>query len=123
MSYNFYTFFHLLGLILLSLGLGALLARAVLAPENKSFRIGGAIVAGFGMIFLLVAGFGMQAKGGYGWPLWLNLKVVIWLLLGAVFTTIKRKPEWNVMLWVSVIVLTGLAAWLGVFGKLTPALQ
>ena len=123
MSYSFYNFLHLFGMILLLPGYGALLARAVLAPENRSLRLWGAVLGGIGLLLLLVAGFGMQAKGDWGWPLWILLKIAIWGLLGAALSSINRKPEWNGILWIAVIALAGLSAWLGVFGKTTPALN
>jgi len=123
MSAQFYLFFHLLGGFLLVLGYGALLARAVLAADNKPMRVWGSVISGIGLILLLVAGFGMQAKLGVGWPTWLILKIVIWILLGGVLALINRRADWNRMLWIAVILLAGLSAWLGVFGKLTPALQ
>ncbi len=123
MSYQFYQFIHILGAFVLVLGYGSLLARAVLAPENKSFRVWGSIISGIGLLVILVAGFGMQAKLGIGWPLWLNIKIVIWLLLGAVLSLINKKGEWNKALWLAVIVLAGLSAWLGVFGKTIAALR
>lgn len=123
MSYPFYNFLHLLGLILLLLGYGALLARAVLAPENRSVRILGAVIGGVGLLFLLVSGFGMQAKGSWGWPLWLILKTVVWVLLGAALALINRKPTWNATLWIAVVLLASLSAWLGIFGKVTDALN
>jgi len=122
MSLQFYNFIHLLGLILLLLGYGALLARAVLAPDNKPYRIFGSIVGGVGLLFLLVSGFGMQAKGGFGWPDWLIMKIGVWVLLGASLSLINRKSSWSPAWWVTIILLASLAAWLGIFGKLTPAL-
>ena len=123
MSINFYLFIHLFGAFLLILGYGALLARAVLAPDNKPVRVFGAILSGIGLLMILVGGFGMQAKLSLGWPIWLILKIVIWVLLGGALSMINKKPAWNKALWVAVIVLAGLAAWLGVFGNVTPALQ
>ena len=123
MSYNFYLFIHVLGALLLLLGYGALLVRAVLAADNKPFRIWGSVISGIGLLFLLVAGFGLQARLGIGWPTWFILKMVTWLLLGGALAFINRRPDWNKILWVAVIVLAGFAAWLGIFGKVTPALQ
>ncbi|MGE9291813.1 MAG: hypothetical protein ACQKBT_12515 [Puniceicoccales bacterium] len=123
MSINFYLFLHLLGAFILILGYGALLARAVLAPDHKPLRVWGSIISGLGLLMILVGGFGMQAKMGLGWPTWLIIKIVIWLLLGAALSLINKKPALNKLLWAAVIVLAGLAAWLGVFGILTPSLQ
>ncbi len=123
MSYPFYNFLHLFGVILLLLGYGALLVRVVLQPENRSIRILGGVIAGVGLLLLLVSGFGMQAKGAWGWPLWLILKIVVWLLLGLFLSFINRMPDWNKALWVGVVVLAGLSAWLAIFGKTTEALN
>lgn len=123
MSYNFYLFLHLFAALLVVLGYGALLARAILAPENKPMRVKGAILSGIGLLLLLVAGFGMQAKLGIGWPVWFIAKIVLWVLLGAALSLINKKPAWNCGLWVAIIAIVGLAAWLGVFGKTIPALQ
>ncbi|MFP4351672.1 MAG: hypothetical protein ACLFRP_03340 [Puniceicoccaceae bacterium] len=123
MSYSFYNFLHLLGLILVLPGYGALLARAVLAPENRPLRIWGAVLGGVGLLLLLVAGFGMQAKGDWGWPLWILLKIGTWGLLGASLTLIDKKPGLNWFAWIAVIGISALSAWLGIFGKTTPALN
>lgn len=123
MSYQFYNFLHLLGVILLLVGYGALLARVVLQPENKSVRVLGAVLGGIGLTLLLVSGFGMQAKGSWGWPLWLILKIVVWFLLGVFLSFINRMPEWNKALWAGVIVLAAVSAWLAIFGKSLEALN
>ncbi len=113
MSYQFYNFLHLVGMTGLLTGYGALLARAVLAPENKPIRVWGAILSGLGLVLLLVAGFGMQAKGGWGWPLWLLLKIVIWIVLGFLLSVINKRPEYNKGLWALVLALVVVVLWLG----------
>tara|TARA_R100000027_G_scaffold27499_1_gene19908 strand:- start:6548 stop:6871 length:324 start_codon:yes stop_codon:yes gene_type:complete len=105
------------------MGYGALLARAVLAPDNKPMRIMGAVVSGTGLFLIILGGFGMKARLHYDWPMWLNIKIVIWLLLGAALSMVNKKPEWNKVLWIAIIVLAGFAAWLGVFGNTVQALQ
>jgi len=115
MSYQTYNFLHLIGVVATFLGIGALLARAALAPSNRTMRVWGAVVAGIGLLLLLVAGFGMQAKGPYGWPMWMLAKIVLWVLLGGLLGLINRKPKWNALFWVAVLLVGGAAAWLGVF--------
>ena len=112
-SYQFYNFLHLVGMAGLLAGYGALLARAVLAPENKPIRVWGAVLSGLGLVLLLVAGFGMQAKGGWGWPLWLLLKIVIWIVLGFLLSVINKRPEYNKGLWALVLALVVVVLWLG----------
>ena len=115
MSYQTYNFLHLIGVIATFMGIGALLARAALAPNNRTMRVWGAVVAGVGLLLLLVAGFGMQAKGPYGWPVWMLAKIVLWVLLGGMLALINRKPKWNSLFWIAVFILAVAAVWLGVF--------
>lgn len=115
MSFQTYHFLHLIGVIATFLGIGALLARAALAPTNRTMRVWGAVVAGIGLLFLLVSGFGMQAKGGFGWPLWMLAKIILWVLLGGLLALINRKPKWHAVFWIAVFAIGFAAAWLGYF--------
>ena len=74
------------------LGYGALLARSMAAPENVPVRKLGSITCGIGLLFILVAGFGLVAKLGYNYTeTWILVKFAIWLLLGGLIVLINRK--------------------------------
>lgn len=94
MSYEFYKILHLIGLILLFFGFGGLLLAAYSKIElKKPARIMGFVTHGFGLLFILVSGFGMAARLGLmtGLPTWLKVKVTIWALLGVSISLVKRK--------------------------------
>lgn len=98
MDYTVYKLIHYVGIFLLMVSLGSLFTK-----YNKSAVIG----HGVALLLILVAGFGMQArhKDKYvsmfetGFPTWMILKLVIWLLFGAMIVLAKRG------------VLKGPAAW------------
>lgn len=109
MSLATYHIAHLVGLILLIAGIGAM------ASGNRK----GMMFHGIGLLLLLIAGFGMVAVlkrngvvSGYGEP-WLIAKFAIFALMGALPVLVKRKvvPSGGVM-WLGVL-LGGCAAYLG----------
>ena len=108
---NFYQVLHIVGISMVFLGYGALLARSMAAPENVSVRKLGSITSGIGLLLILVAGFGLVAKLGYNYDeTWILVKFVIWLILGGLIVLINRKPQLAMLLWCFLIVLGAAAA-------------
>ena len=111
MEPNFYQVLHIVGISMVFLGYGALLARSMAAPENVSVRKLGSITSGIGLLLILVAGFGLVAKLGYNYTEnWILVKLVIWLLLGGLIVLINRKPQLAMLLWCLLIALSAIAA-------------
>ena len=111
MDPNFYQVLHIIGISMVFLGYGALLARSMAAPENVSVRKLGSITSGIGLLLILVAGFGLVAKLGYNYTeAWILVKFVIWLLLGGLIVLINRKPQLAMLLWCLLIALSATAA-------------
>ena len=111
MDPNFYQVLHIVGISMVFLGYGALLARSMAAPENVSVRKLGSITSGIGLLLILVAGFGLVAKLGYNYTeTWILVKFVIWLLLGGLIVLINRKPQLAMLLWCLLIALSAIAA-------------
>jgi hypothetical protein len=111
MDPNFYQVLHIIGIAMVFLGYGALLARSMAAPENVPVRKLGSMTSGIGLVLILVAGFGLISKLGYNFSSpWLIAKMVIWLALGGLILLINRKPNLAVMLWWLLIALGGIAA-------------
>lgn len=111
MDPNIYQVLHIVGIAMVFLGYGALLARSMAAPNNKSVRRLGSITGGVGLLLILVAGFGLISKLGHSFTApWLIVKMVIWLALGALIIQINRKPKLAGILWVLLIVLAALAS-------------
>jgi hypothetical protein len=111
MNPNIYQVLHVVGILMLFLGYGALLARSMAAPGNVSVRKLGSITSGVGLLLILVAGFGLISKLGHSFVApWLIVKMVIWLALGGLIVLINRKPQLAVMLWWLLIALGAVAA-------------
>ena len=111
MDPNFYQVLHIVGISMVFLGYGALLARSMAAPENVPVRKLGSITCGIGLLFILVAGFGLVAKLGYNYTeTWILVKFAIWLLLGVLIVLINRKPQLAMLLLCLLIALGAIAS-------------
>jgi len=109
MPYTTYGLLHLAGVFGVLLALGAAAALGSQADADTRKRNG--ILHGVGMLFILVAGFGMLAKGELGFPGWAVAKLVIFLVIGALPMIMrKRNAPWPMTLLALALVI--LAAWL-----------
>ena len=116
-----YKVVHILAVLFLFTALGSLLAAAWpggaagAGPPRK--RAG--LTHGLALVLVLVSGFGMLARLGIahlgGWGLWIWLKLLTWLLLGAALTLIRRQPRLAPALWIVLPLLGGLAAYLAIY--------
>lgn len=121
-SYSVYKLLHIIGLTGLLLTTGAaLLASSSGAQLAKPIKRKLFIGHGISLFLLLLAGFGMLARLGIGttdnpgWPNWVILKIVVWLILGGSLALIIRKPELSRMMWVVITLLVIFSAWLAIF--------
>jgi hypothetical protein len=111
MDTSFYQVLHIIGISMVFLGYGALLARSMVAPDNVSVRKLGSITSGIGLTLILVAGFGLIPKLGHSiTDTWILVKFVIWLILGGLIVLINRKPQLAMLLWCLLIALGATAA-------------
>lgn len=92
------------------LAYGGLIFRSILGEEGVRLRKFAGITAGIGLLLVLLGGFGLIAKLGYGFPLWIWIKMAIWVVLGGLIAVVTRKPELGKILWWVVILLGVLAA-------------
>jgi hypothetical protein len=104
-----YKVLHLVGVMALFMGLGMGLLT------DSSGRKPGAMWHGIGLAVILVAGFGLLAKLKLGFPVWIIVKLVIWLLLGALPVLAKRGVVPVMAAWIIALVLGLGAAYLGVY--------
>ncbi len=93
MPVELYEILHVLGILLLFTSYGALIARAYLGSDDVRLRKLGGVTSGVGLFLVLLGGFGLQAKYHIGFPAWLWVKIVIWIVLGAMLVWINRKPQ------------------------------
>ncbi|HUP25235.1 MAG TPA: hypothetical protein VNB06_20145 [Thermoanaerobaculia bacterium] len=117
MSYEFYKVLHILGVLMLFSGLVGSIVHAANRGDKAQNVLRGALGAlhGGGLLLLLIAGFGIIAKLGIGFPGWVWVKLVLWLVFGALIAVPYRKPSWNVALLWLLPVLGTLAAYLAIY--------
>lgn len=87
MSPETYRLLHVVGVLLLFLGLGGSFAAA--GGEGKAPKLFLAL-HGIGLLTMLVAGIGYVHKKGLAWDNWLFAKIACWVLLGAVPVLVRR---------------------------------
>lgn len=114
MDYLSIKLLHLVGVMLLFLGLGgrAFASYACLGPVEKQIRRATALLHGIGLLFILVSGIAMLSRLGLlggDPPGWVKAKVFIFLLLGGSIVMAARlsRAIWTL---IAVWILLGSAA-------------
>lgn len=115
-TYSLYRLVHLLGIFLLFSALGGATVLAMYgAPTGSRVRKLTYILHGVALLLVLFGGFGLVAKLAVGWPLWVWLKIVIWLLFGAAVVVIRRAGQRAALLLLLLPILGGIAAYLAIY--------
>jgi hypothetical protein len=114
MDYPAIKLFHLVGIMLIFLGLGGMVFAAYsgFGPVKNQIRRAAAFCHGIGLLLILVSGIAMLSSLGllHGDPPgWAKGKFVIWLLLGG---SISLAARWSRGIWIllPVWILLGAAA-------------
>lgn len=119
MPFEVYKLLHLIGLFLIFVSLGGLLLHVAQGGTRQSLGNRQLVFAthGFGLLLVLVSGFGMLAKLGImaNMPGWVWAKIVVWILIGGVVALPLRVQASAKPLWLLLPLLGGLAAWLAIF--------
>lgn len=119
MSLETYRLIHFLGIFLTIISVGSITHHVLTGGTKQSdpFRKGVMMTHGIGMLLVLVGGFGALAKFGmHGMPpLWAILKLVIWLIFGALVGIIYKKPGWARGVWIAIPVLALIASALAAY--------
>lgn len=105
MSYEIYKMMHVISIVLFF----ALYASAAVKAQNKIDFKFEKIFTGIMLFFILLGGFGLKKFAAPGaWPLWLVLKLGIWVIVGsAAHLVLKRFPQFSIkFFWGSVGLLT-----------------
>jgi uncharacterized membrane protein len=115
LSHATYKVIHLLGIFLLFAGLGGLWASVSVASEDlrKTIRRLATAAHGAAMLLILIAGFGMMARLqiSHSWPLWIWIKLVVWLLLAGYPVLLKRQERPSGLLFFLAPLLGAVAAY------------
>lgn len=112
MPYELYRLIHFAGIFLTFLALGGLTLRALTGGGDSSLARKVALTShGFGLLLVLLGGFGMLARKGLEMETWVIIKLGVWLVLGAAIVVPKRLPKASAVLWALLPVLGLVAAW------------
>lgn len=108
-----YKIIHLIGLMLLFLGLGGILSHA--GRDVKVSKVY-PLLHGLGLLTIIVSGFGNLGKqpGGMSFPGYVIAMIGAWLLIGALPLLVRRGYVPAPLGWFVAIALGALTAWLGV---------
>lgn len=120
MSYEAYKVLHILGILVLFASLGGLAGVRMMTAAGVS---GGPrlfnVLHGVALVIVIVAGFGTLAKLGMAspgtWPLWVWIKLVVWLLLGAGLGALKKAGSQAGSVLAVLALLGAVAAWSAIF--------
>ncbi|MBX3463386.1 MAG: hypothetical protein KF830_09455 [Planctomycetes bacterium] len=104
-----YRLLHVVGAMVLLLGLGGILATAVGGAKPAAVFT---VLHGIGLLVMLVAGIGKLHKDGLGWPNWALAKIGCWLLLGALPILVRRGLLPRLVALLLVVGVGATAAWL-----------
>lgn len=114
-SYAAYKVLHIVSVLFVFTSLGALMLAARAGVDRQESKLA-AITHGIALILILVTGFGTLIRLGVtGIPLWVLLKLVIWLTLGGIIVVIRRSPRLGTLLWWLLPLLGGAAAYLAIY--------
>jgi len=117
MSYFALKVLHITGILAIFLALGTAAANSLNGSTDKSDRASklAGMVHGLALILVLVSGFWLLAERGFGFGLWVWLKLSIWLVLGAMLALVRRLPQYASLLWFTIPLLGALAAFLALY--------
>lgn len=117
LSIAVYKNIHLLGVFMVIMALGGVILHHILGgTRDHAWRKPLAITHGIGLLLVLLGGFGLLARLGipWPWPGWTFVKLIIWVVFGALGAIAARSKVLAPPLWWITIVLAGLAAYLAI---------
>ncbi len=112
MDYLIYKIIHIVGLMGIFSAMGGLIGADVRKPATLGIY---GMIHGISLLALFISGFGLQAKLGLGFPIWLIAKIIIWALMGGMIVVLKRRLIPVGQAWILMIVLGGVAAYLAIY--------
>ena len=97
-KFEIYKLLHMAGVFTLIFSFGSLFI-------GKNYNKGAAMAHGIALLVILISGFGMQATHDLGFPVWLILKIVIWLIFGGFIVLAKKSVISGLVAWICIIIL------------------
>ncbi len=115
MSYEAYRLFHIIGILMVFMSIGAAIIRARLNDTTETIRKQIMMRHGIGLLVVLVAGFGAMAKAGIPFAGWIAVKFVIWLIIGGIVGMMARMGSKANVMWYVALLLGIVAAYLAIY--------
>lgn len=109
MSPETYRLLHVLGVLVVFLGLGGVLATAGDGGKAPKLFL---MLHGVGLLVMLVCGIGYVHKMRFEWENWLFAKIACWVLIGAIPVLVRRGVLPRMVALVVVLGLGATAVWL-----------
>ena len=113
MSYAFFMILHLFGIFMVLMSLGGLIVLGVV--EDSQWRKLAAMTNGIGLVVVFIGGFGLLGMLQLGWPGWIVIKILIWVLFAVMMVLARRASRFGTALWWGSLGLAGFAAYLANF--------
>ncbi len=96
-NFEIYRLLHMAGVFTLLFSFGSLFI-------GKNYNKGAAIAHGIALVVILVSGFGMHPLK-LGFPVWLILKILIWVIFGGFIILAKKRVLNGFFAWIFIISL------------------
>ncbi len=118
---DFYEVLHVIGIAALFMALGGVAVHAANGGDKSTSstrRLVGTM-HGVGALLILVGGFGMLARlgvlHGNGFPAWLWIKIIVWVVLSALVMLPYRRPALARPFLLLLPVLAGVAVYMALY--------
>lgn len=119
MPIDFYRWIHAVSGLVLFLAMGGMVVRGLVheheGPLGKPLRRRLGITHGVALALLLISGFGLLAKLGMGFPVWVLVKLGLWVVFLGLLLAAFRRPQFGKALWWVAVVLGATAVYLAVY--------
>lgn len=111
-----YKVIHISGVFFLLFSLSSLI---ILSKNNLNRgKTIFSMVHGVSLFLIILGGFGLLARTGISngsdWPLWVWVKLIIWLMMGISVYLIKKYPGYSTYFWVLIPVISIISAYMAV---------
>ena len=118
---DFYEILHIIGIAMIFVAIGGVAVHAANGGTKSSSGTRRFVTSihGIGALLILVGGFGMLARMGFlhggSFPGWLWAKIIVWVILSAIFLLPYRRPTLARPLLVLLPLLAGVAVYMALY--------
>lgn len=113
MSLEIYKFIHLISILALIFSFGLTIGHYKNSDKKNKLH---SLIHGISISLILISGFGLLARMSihWPWPLWIGIKIFVWLSFGGIVILFRKKPC-SLLGLVSILLLGGLAIFSAIY--------